>query len=66
VVFTGVRSAELEKKIQEQGGEIKSGISKAVTILVCKDPTSGSSKMKKAMELGIRVMTIRDLEMELM
>jgi NAD-dependent DNA ligase len=62
VVFTGVRSEELEKKIVEQGGEIKSGISSSVTILVCKDPNSGSSKAKKARDLGIKIVDIREME----
>ena len=62
VVFTGVRSEELEKKIIEQGGEIKSGISSAVTILVCKDPNSGSGKAKKAREMGIKIVDIREME----
>lgn len=62
VVFTGVRSEELEKKIVEQGGEIKSGISSAVTILVCKDPNSGSGKAKKAREMGIKIVDIREME----
>lgn len=62
VVFTGVRSEELEKKIVEQGGEIKSGISSSVTILVCKDPNSGSGKAKKARDLGIKIVDIREME----
>jgi NAD-dependent DNA ligase len=62
VVFTGVRSEELEKKIVEQGGEIKSGISSSVTILVCKDPNSGSGKAKKAREMGIKIVDIREME----
>jgi NAD-dependent DNA ligase len=62
VVFTGVRSEELEKKIIEQGGEIKSGISSSVTILVCKDPSSGSGKAKKARDLGIKIVDIREME----
>lgn len=62
VVFTGVRSEDLEKKIVEQGGEIKSGISSAVTILVCKDPNSGSGKAEKARKLGIKIVDIREME----
>lgn len=62
VVFTGVRSESLERKIVEQGGEIKSGISAKVTILVCKDPTSTSDKMKKAQALGIKIMGLKELE----
>lgn len=62
VVFTGVRSEALEKKIMEEGGEIKSGISSGVTILVAKDPSKNSSKMVKARELGIQIVDIRQME----
>jgi NAD-dependent DNA ligase len=62
VVFTGVRSAEVEKAIIEQGGELKSTISSKVTILVCKDVNSNSGKAKKARQLGIKVVDIKGME----
>lgn len=47
VVFTGVRDADLEKEIVEQGGTIGSGVSKKTTIVCAKDPNSNSTKLKK-------------------
>lgn len=63
VVFTGVRSAEMERKIIEEGGEVKNTISSKVSILVCKDKNSNSGKAKKARQLGnIKIMDLKDLE----
>jgi DNA ligase (NAD+) len=59
--FTGVRDKEAEAEIVAQGGEMKSGVSKKVTILVCKDPTSTSGKAKKARALGIELITLETL-----
>lgn len=61
VCFTGVRDAALEAAILEQGGEIKSGVSKGLSILVCKDPSSSSSKSQKARELGTKVVSLQDM-----
>jgi DNA ligase (NAD+) len=60
-VFTGFRSQELEDYIKQNGGEIKSGISNKVTYLVCKDKNSGSSKLKKATDLGIKLLSQEDV-----
>ena len=60
-VFTGVRDKEAEQKIESKGGKISSSVSKNTTYLVMKSIGSGSSKEKKAMELGVKVITIDDL-----
>ena len=65
VVFSGVRSAELEAKIVEEGGLIKTGISSTVTLLVMKDPTSSSGKARKARQLGIDIIDLKELEKRL-
>lgn len=61
VCFTGVRDAALEAEILAQGGEIKSGVSRGLTLLVCKDPSSTSSKAQKARELGTKVVSLQDM-----
>jgi NAD-dependent DNA ligase len=61
-VFTGVRRADLEAVIESRGGKIGSGVSKNTTHLVMKAVGSGSSKEKKAIELGVKIMTVTDLE----
>lgn len=57
ICFTGFRSSELETQIEANGGEIASGVSSKVTILLVKNPNSGSSKLQKARDLGIKIMT---------
>ena len=61
-VFTGVRFPEYEKFIIENGGVIGSGVSKNTTHLVMKSKGSGSSKEKKAIDLGVEILEIKDLE----
>jgi NAD-dependent DNA ligase len=61
-VFTGVRFPEYEKFIIENGGVIGSGVSKNTTHLVMKNKGSGSSKEKKAIDLGVKILEIKDLE----
>jgi len=65
VVFTGVRSEELSKAIELNGGRIGSSVSSKTTILVAKDPNSSSGKMKKARELqqqtGLKIIGLEEL-----
>lgn len=61
-VFTGVRLPEYEKIIVEYGGKISSSISKNTTHLVMKSKGSGSSKELKAIELGVKILEVKDLE----
>lgn len=60
--FTGVRCKELESIIESKGGKIASGVSKNLTYLVAKDPGSGSSKLVKAQELGVILLSVQELE----
>jgi NAD-dependent DNA ligase len=60
-VFTGFRDKDAEKRIEELGGKIGSSIAKNTTYLVCKDPTSTSSKMTKARSLGVKVISPNEL-----
>lgn len=57
-VFTGVRDKDLEAKIVAKAGIIGSSVNKDTTHLVCKDPSSGSSKMKKAADLGVKIIDL--------
>lgn len=61
-VFTGVRSDESEKKIQEMGGKIGNSVSKNTSYLVMKAKGSGSSKETKAMDLGVVILTLDELK----
>jgi NAD-dependent DNA ligase len=61
-VFTGVRRSDLESVIESRGGNIGSGVSKTTTHLIMKAVGSGSSKEKKAIDLGVKIMTVEQLE----
>lgn len=63
-VFTGVRDKQLEEVIVSKGGKIGSGVSKTTTHLIVKSIGSGSSKEKKAMELGITIKSIDEIKRE--
>ena len=58
ILFTGIRNKALEKNIAEEGGEIVSNISKNTTILIAKDPSGTSGKLKKARSLGIEIISL--------
>ena len=57
VIFTGVRDTDLEAKIVKEGGTIVNSISSKTTLLIAKDISSNSSKIKKAKEMNILVMS---------
>lgn len=64
VCFTGKLNTmsrnEAEKLASEHGYEVKGGVNKGLTYLVTNDPNSGSSKNRKAKELGTKVITEDD------
>ena len=57
--FTGelksMKRGEAEEKIKSLGAQSKSSVVKGLTYLVTNDSSSGSSKNKKARELGIKI-----------
>lgn len=61
-VFTGIRRADLEQIIESKSGKIGSSVSKNTTYLVAKSLGSGSSKEKKAVEVGAKIITVEQLE----
>jgi len=56
ICFTGFRNKELEKSIEQAGGQ-HGNMSKDTTILLVKDLYSTTKKMQKARELGAKIMT---------
>jgi NAD-dependent DNA ligase len=62
VVFTGFRDKNLEKLITDANGRVVSAISGVTHILIVKNADDVSAKVKKAMELGIKIMTKEDVE----
>lgn len=60
VVFTGVRNAELEQYIKQNGGVVAGSVNAKTTHLVAKDPNSGSSKLNKAQDMGVKVLGLAE------
>ena len=60
VCFTGVRDKQMEQYIVENGGKIVSGVSKKCTLLITMDPSVQSTKLKKASELGIQIISYNE------
>ena len=50
----------MEQYIVENGGKIVSGVSKKCTLLITMDPSVQSTKLKKAQELGIQIMSYNE------
>jgi DNA ligase (NAD+) len=62
IVFTGVRDKGLEEKITMNGGLIGGSVSDKTTYLVAKDPSSNSSKLTKAREIGVKVIGLNEAQ----
>lgn len=62
IVFTGFRNKEWEKMVEEQGGKLASSISKNTSLVVTKETDSTSSKIMKAKELNIRILSKDEFE----
>lgn len=58
--FTGVRDKDLEGKIKDAGGTVKTSVGKGLDYLVAKDPNSTTGKPQKARKLGIKIITVDD------
>lgn len=60
VCFTGVRDKAMEEVIKTNGGTVLSSVSKKCTLVIAKDPNEHSTKLTKAREMGINVMSYFD------
>jgi NAD-dependent DNA ligase len=62
IIFTGFRDKGAESIILSKGGKISNSVSKNTTHLVCVDKNSTSSKMIKAIDLGIMILDRNELQ----
>jgi DNA ligase (NAD+) len=62
IVFTGFRNKEWEDIITTQGGKISSSISSKTSLVVCKDINESSSKIEKAKELNIKLLSMEEFK----
>jgi len=62
IVFTGFRDESLEAKVTAAGGKLQSGISGTTQLVVAADLSKASSKLDKASEKGIPVISRAEFE----
>jgi NAD-dependent DNA ligase len=58
IVFTGIRNKEWEKIIIAEEGKITFAVSKNTTLVVALNANDGTGKIKKAVDLGIKIMDV--------
>lgn len=64
IVFTGIRDLALATKIEEEGGSVKTGVSKNTSLIICADKTAGTSSLTKAEKLGIPIFEIDEFKLK--
>ena len=57
-VFTGIRSAEMEDVIRQNGGKVLNSFTKECNLVIAKDVLGSSGKLAKAREKGIEVISL--------
>ena len=62
VCFTGFRDGDMEQEIYKQGGKVAASMNKQVTHLIAKDASGSSSKLQKARERGVKVLSKAEFE----
>lgn len=62
ICFTGFRNESWNKMIENEGGKVLSNVTSACNMLVVKNINSASSKMQKAQQMGIEIMSIEDFQ----
>lgn len=60
IVLTGTRN--FEDYIKDNGGKIQGNVNSKTNLLICKDKSSNSSKIKKAKSLNIPVLDLQDFK----
>lgn len=61
-VFSGFRDNELKQEIESQGGKVNDTINSKTTMLVVKDKSKTTGKIKKAVDLGIEILQLDELK----
>jgi DNA ligase (NAD+) len=62
VVFSGIRPEELMTKLESKGWELSTSLSAKTSYLIVKDETEETSKIIKAREIGVPIITVEYAE----
>ena len=60
--FTGVRLKELKSQFEAKGWVEKSSVGSGLDYLVAKDPNANSTKLRKARDKGIKVISMDEFK----
>ena len=60
ICFTGIRDKDFTKYLLEKGADISDNWKSTTTLLVAKDPNVNSSKIKKAREKNITILSLEE------
>ena len=60
VVFTGFRNKDWEAAVEAAGGKVSGSVSSKTTLVVAADPHESSTKITKAKDLGIKVISMTE------
>jgi NAD-dependent DNA ligase len=61
IVFSGVRDKEKETYYLNQGYEISDNVNSNTKLLIVKDKNKITTKMKKALQLGVKIYSLNQL-----
>jgi DNA ligase (NAD+) len=65
VVFTNFRNEALQTQIEMMGHKVTGSVSGKTDVVVCPDPNGTTTKLAKARDLGIRIVTVDDFKVEM-
>ena len=57
IVMSGFRDKNLMQRIADVGGKLGSSVGSSVFVLIVQDPDDSTSKIEKAKEKGVTIMT---------
>jgi DNA ligase (NAD+) len=60
IVMSGFRDEKLSEEIKKRGGSVVTSVSKKTSIVIVSDKSNESDKIKKAKELGVKIMDIQE------
>lgn len=64
IVFTEFRDADLQDLIEQEGGQVGSSVTKKTTRVVTVNPNGGTTKLKKARDMGLPIQLPQDFAQE--
>ena len=66
ICFTGFRDKQLQALVESQGGTIQSAVSGKTTLVVAANPQKKTGKVKKALDLGIPILSLEEFKEEIL